>query len=341
MSVSVFPVDRAAKPTFRDDWGEPRGGGTRTHKGTDIFAPRGSAVFATADGSALSRSENVGGNALYLTEPDGTSHYYAHLDEYAGEFPRSVRAGELVAYVGNTGNAADGPTHLHFQLRPGGGDSVNPYPSLKRAFDGGAVLASNNVTHTADHLTIYARSTQTWLLCVASADGITKEDLIEEAEDFCAHVLEDAKTEGHSFIFMASSSDIDEIGQKFHSLTLAEPMPEALAADFLKSGAALVFVKVSLVTDNAVDVNLPWPSWSPWSNSRQWFVIGEDTPLGYTAEYDPLDATISDVGGVIVKTGEQLKDAAKGGASWLPWVFGALAVVVGGVVVYKVSTKGK
>lgn len=137
MSVSVFPVDVAAKPAFRDDWGEPRGGGTRGHKGTDIFAPRGTSVLATADGVARAQTEDVGGNALYLVEADGTQHYFAHLDGYAGEFPRRVKAGDVVAYVGNTGNAAGGATHLHFELRPRGGEKVDPYESLRSVFPGG------------------------------------------------------------------------------------------------------------------------------------------------------------------------------------------------------------
>ncbi|HEX5094755.1 MAG TPA: M23 family metallopeptidase, partial [Acidimicrobiia bacterium] len=87
----------------------------------------------------------LGGNSIWLTTDDGNAYYYAHLDGFAGEFDannqRRVVKGEIVGYVGNTGNAAGGPTHTHFEIRPQNIGPVNPYPMLKEmcAVQGGFV----------------------------------------------------------------------------------------------------------------------------------------------------------------------------------------------------------
>jgi hypothetical protein len=83
----------------------------------------------------------LGGNRLWLTDGRGTGYYYAHLSAYAPSAydGASVRAGEVLGYVGNTGQAATTPPHLHFEIRPGGpdADSVDPYPFL-RSWEAGA-----------------------------------------------------------------------------------------------------------------------------------------------------------------------------------------------------------
>lgn len=116
--------------TFRDTWGAPRSGG-RSHKGVDVFAEMGEDVYAVTDGevSRISTSP-LGGLGLYVQGDDGNEYYYAHLRSVRRGYQpgRRVEAGELVAANGDSGNARGGAPHVHFEVHPGGGAPVNPYP---------------------------------------------------------------------------------------------------------------------------------------------------------------------------------------------------------------------
>ena len=124
----ICPV--AGSNHFTNDWGNPRSGG-RTHKGTDVFAARGTPLVAVTDGTLRFSDGGLGGISIWL-KGSGASYYYAHLDgRAAGLSPGSyVTRGTVIGYVGNTGNAFGGAHHLHFQLHPGHGSAVNPYPTL-------------------------------------------------------------------------------------------------------------------------------------------------------------------------------------------------------------------
>jgi murein DD-endopeptidase MepM/ murein hydrolase activator NlpD len=116
---------------FRNDWGNPRSGG-RTHKGTDIFGPRGKQVYAVVGGSLRTRTGGLGGTALWLYGNDGHAYYYAHLTSWADGVRTGTRVsqGQVIGYVGNTGNARGGAHHTHFEIHPGGGAAINPYWTL-------------------------------------------------------------------------------------------------------------------------------------------------------------------------------------------------------------------
>lgn len=111
---------------YVDGWGDGRSGGRR-HEGVDMEAPRGTPVLAVRDGFAEFKRSNLGGNAIWLTAASGERFYYAHLDVWEGE-SRSVVAGDVIGYVGQTGNARG--NHLHFETRAGE-VAVNPYPFVE------------------------------------------------------------------------------------------------------------------------------------------------------------------------------------------------------------------
>lgn len=133
----LFPVPVVSPSAMRDSFGEPRG--SRTHHAVDIPAPRGSPVVAVSDGTLASLSSSpAGGTSLYLLDASGRYCYlYAHLLGYAEGLTTGqvLRRGQVLAYVGSSGNAPPQLPHLHFAiatvLAPGacwGGPAVDPYP---------------------------------------------------------------------------------------------------------------------------------------------------------------------------------------------------------------------
>jgi len=118
--------------SYVDSWGAARSGG-RSHQGTDVMAPHGARVFAIVNGVVSRESSSTnGGIQLYLQGDNGIEYFYAHLSGYAVAAGTRVRAGQLVAYNGQTGNARYTAPHVHFEVHPGGGTPVNPYPYLRR-----------------------------------------------------------------------------------------------------------------------------------------------------------------------------------------------------------------
>jgi peptidoglycan LD-endopeptidase LytH len=118
-----------------DTWGAARSSG-RTHQGTDVMAPYGAQVYAYTAGVVSRESTSTnGGLQLYLQGDDGVEYFYAHLSRYAVPEGTRVRAGQLVAYNGQSGNAQYTAPHVHFEVHPGGPGSapVNPYPYVRRA----------------------------------------------------------------------------------------------------------------------------------------------------------------------------------------------------------------
>lgn len=111
--------------SFSNDYGDPRSGG-RSHLGIDIFAGTGTPVVAVKSGSLVHEAGGSGGNAAYLNASDGNTYYFAHFSAYSGG-ARQVAQGEVIGYVGMTGNAS--APHLHFEIRTSAG-SVNPYPTI-------------------------------------------------------------------------------------------------------------------------------------------------------------------------------------------------------------------
>jgi murein DD-endopeptidase MepM/ murein hydrolase activator NlpD len=117
--------------SYVDSWGAARSGG-RSHQGTDVMAPHGARVFAFVNGVVSRESSSAnGGIQLYLQGDNGVEYFYAHLSGYAVSTGTRVEAGQLIAYNGQTGNAAATAPHVHFEVHLSGGP-VNPYPYLQR-----------------------------------------------------------------------------------------------------------------------------------------------------------------------------------------------------------------
>ena len=129
--ISVFPSQ--GRCSFADTWQQSRPGG-RLHEGVDIMGVKGLALYAVVDGTITKMygaDAALSGNALRLTTSDGTYFFYAHLDSFAAGIAVGsvVKAGQIIGYMGATGNA--GSPHLHFEVHPKGGAPVNPYPIVK------------------------------------------------------------------------------------------------------------------------------------------------------------------------------------------------------------------
>lgn len=122
------PVAGVTAAKLYDSFGDPRSGG-RVHEGIDIFAPRGTPVGSATPGIVIQRGElGLGGRVVSVLGPGGYRHYYAHLDDWAAPRPGDwVEAGEVIGYVGDSGNAAGGPPHLHYGVYAPGGGAMNPY----------------------------------------------------------------------------------------------------------------------------------------------------------------------------------------------------------------------
>ncbi|MBM3671509.1 MAG: M23 family metallopeptidase [Actinobacteria bacterium] len=122
----VCPIRGAV--SFIDSWGHPRHQGS--HQGVDLMAARNTPNVAVVSGLVTFRAGNTSGNGAYLSGDDGNLYYYFHLEAYEGG-PRRVAQGEVIGYVGNTGDARYTATHTHFEIHPGHGAAVNPYPSVR------------------------------------------------------------------------------------------------------------------------------------------------------------------------------------------------------------------
>jgi murein DD-endopeptidase MepM/ murein hydrolase activator NlpD len=122
----VCPVPGA---TFFNDWAFPRPAG-RFHNGNDLFAPRGTPVRAPASGTVEQAHGTVGGLHVWLTDAAGNRWLGSHLDRFGAS--GRVSAGDVIGYVGDTGNARGARPHLHLEYHPAGRGPVNPYPLLRQ-----------------------------------------------------------------------------------------------------------------------------------------------------------------------------------------------------------------
>lgn len=139
ISHPYYEPDRYAFPCpsdvwFEDTFGANREGGKRTHQGTDIFAPEGTAIYSVCDGKIEQLGWNrLGGERVGIRGFDGNYYYYAHLQAIAPELEKgmAVKKGQKLGTMGHTGDALTTPDHLHFGIQLPSQEWIDPYPFLK------------------------------------------------------------------------------------------------------------------------------------------------------------------------------------------------------------------
>lgn len=126
----LCPVKGANKWDFSNSYGSPREG-SRSHAGNDIFAKRGTPVVAGVDGKIRAVDGGRAGIGYYLDGVDGVTYYGAHMNSRSVDDGAAVKRGDVIGTVGTTGNAGGTPPHLHFEIKPNAGASMDPYPLLR------------------------------------------------------------------------------------------------------------------------------------------------------------------------------------------------------------------
>jgi murein DD-endopeptidase MepM/ murein hydrolase activator NlpD len=136
----LFPMTPTPRCVVLNNFGDPRSGG-RFHEGIDLLATLGQEVYAVAPGVLVSQANataSLSGNAWGHTADDGQYYFYAHLSAFADGLSVGDRVsrGQVIGYVGDTGNPGPGNHHLHFEVHPGGMRSaaVDPLPLLDISF---------------------------------------------------------------------------------------------------------------------------------------------------------------------------------------------------------------
>jgi Peptidase family M23 len=182
----IFPV--VGQVQYVDDFGAPRAGGA--HQGNDLMsAKRSPAVAAEAGTVKYWTTSRTAGCMLYLYGVSGTVYYYIHLNNdltlkndnrgkcvkgtaYTVKNGARVAAGQQIAYVGDSGDADGGNSHLHFEVHPGGGHAVSPYPYLQKAYKllfaakpgtpFSLTLSGTVVSATTDRVVVNVATSQAW-----------------------------------------------------------------------------------------------------------------------------------------------------------------------------------
>ena len=112
--------------SFVNDWGFPRDG--HAHAGNDLFAPAGTPLYAPRAGLVEASWGSIGGKSVRLATSDGMHYHATHLGDFGAT--GWVEQGDVIGYVGSSGNARGGPAHVHFEVEPDGVTEISPYPLL-------------------------------------------------------------------------------------------------------------------------------------------------------------------------------------------------------------------
>ena len=125
----AFPVEQRDTRAILSFFGDDRDAGRRSHRGVDIFAPRGTPVLSATDGRVYRvETTAIGGKVVWVRDSDESQRvYYAHLDSQVARTGMDVERGTLLGFVGNTGNARTTPPHLHFAVYASRRGAVDPF----------------------------------------------------------------------------------------------------------------------------------------------------------------------------------------------------------------------
>ncbi len=148
-SKLILPLSDIETKDFDDTYGASRPGG-RKHQGIDLFCDYGTGLLSVIDGTIVyTGQDNLGGKVVYLLGNDNRLYYYAHLSGFADiKINQKVKQGTVIGYAGNSGNAWNTPTHLHFEvmvikwLFPYVYGNINPYPILVNAIKNSTIFST-------------------------------------------------------------------------------------------------------------------------------------------------------------------------------------------------------
>lgn len=242
----AFPVQSSGNPRIISTWGAGRDGGSRSHEGIDISAKFRTPALAAADGRVTSVTDNNLGGKVVFMRPQGKNYnlYYAHLDSQIAASGQSVKKGDVLGLVGNTGNARNTVPHLHFGIYTMGG-AIDPLPFVNP--DRPAIPA---ITAPLKVVNGFVRNTvPASLYATPSAKGEVMERLaantivqvLGAAGSWYRVVLPDQR-EG----FIASSSvtaaPLRTINTRQETRLLDAPFATAAAKKLVPSGARLTLV---------------------------------------------------------------------------------------------------
>lgn len=190
----MFPV--VGPMNYSDTWGACRGVGcSRRHKGADIFSHKLTPLVAAADGVISSERRSgmsISGNTVIVTGDDGWRYLYIHLNNDSpgtddGSNPQGwiipnrlrvgdrVKAGDVIGYLGDSGNAENTPDHVHFEIHEPGVGAINPTPMITEALEAGRVVSVTSLASTPDGRAEHAPTVVAWYQALLKRDPTDKE----------------------------------------------------------------------------------------------------------------------------------------------------------------------
>lgn len=262
--AAPFPVAGAAK--FSHDWGFPRYNPTpHLHQGTDIFAAFGTPIVSSESGKILQKgSTGAGGISVWIASDTGTGYYYAHMQSWVRGLTvgQRVEKGSIIGFIGNSGNAAGSPPHVHFEIHPPGrggpGGPGTPARDPKPFLDDALRQAENNALILARGASPIApggkRSPTTALLVVTKkSDKLLQAAPLERPEDLMFYALQDP-TLGVLALARQSAAAVGVTGGALSASELKEEtrMDEVRSAVAAPEAKIKAFVNSNLFKDEAV-----------------------------------------------------------------------------------------